>query len=313
MKLILPFDPPLLPETISYRHRIMCMGSCFAEEIGSLMMHHRYSININPFGILFNSISIAKAIQYGIQDKTISADDLVEDHGLWHSLLHHGSFSGKDKELVLSRINGSVKSLHAELKNIDWLIITLGSSWVYRYKRTGDIVANCHKIPASEFSKELLDTNVQVKTLKETFSSLRNINPGLRILLTVSPVRYVRDGLVENNLSKAQLISTVHSLAKELSSCYYFPAFELVTDVLRDYRFFKEDMVHPNSQAISFIWEYFKTSCLEKNERKIFEAAEALLNLEKHRILNDDLKAEHELRITHALERFQSELNLLYD
>jgi hypothetical protein len=308
MEFLLPFEPRPLPDKISYRHSLICIGSCFAEEIGQKLKDHLYTVNLNPSGILFNSHSICNTLEMAMDRKDYQEDELVCDQGRWHSMHHHGRFSGQDQKNIIRILNEKNKELYDDIQNGSWLIITLGSSWAYRYHKTGEIVANCHKIPAREFEKVFLKSEIQEERLRKVFEKLRALNSKLKIILTVSPVRYIRDGLIENNYSKSQLITTVQELAGEFSSCYYFPAYELVNDVLRDYRFFKQDMVHPNDQAVEFVWEYFRQTCLDALENDVFNAASSLNKLRKHRPLTSDKMDQHQKQIESALISFNKEL-----
>ena len=263
MKLQLSFTPERLAEAISHTEAIMLTGSCFAENIGNRLKGDKFRVFQNPNGILYDPVSITGSIISYIENKKYSPSDLVIINDLWHSWQHHGSFGGMDQAEVLNRVNNSQQSAHEFLRDAEWIFITLGSAYHYRLSATGAPVANCHKAPANSFIKQLLSIE-QIQSLLDTcIHRLFHFNPRLRIIFTVSPVRYIRDGLVANNLSKARLTEVVQHLVNKFSKIYYFPAYELVNDVLRDYRFFKEDLVHPTDQAINFVYEQFRSACFD--------------------------------------------------
>jgi hypothetical protein len=308
MELILPFQIPAPEQTIRFKDKVLCIGSCFAEEVGSLMDKHMFDMLVNPHGILFNSFSIIRALEDLVTHKQYTSKELVTQNNLWHSMHHHGRFSEAEPDRILSNINGSITEAHEFLRNAQWLCITLGSSWVYRYTETGEVVANCHKIPQQRFTKELLEAEVQTQRWNETIASLRKLNRDLKIIFTVSPVRYVRDGLVENNLSKAHLLTTVHALSDNDLNCFYFPAYELVNDVLRDYRFFKEDLVHPNEQAVRFVFDQFIDTYLDKGERGLFDEISSYLKFSSHRPLHERETATHGKKVEAMLEEIKAKL-----
>ncbi len=285
MQLQLSFHPPALPVKINYTDRLFMVGSCFAEHVGEKFQQAKMNVLINPHGILFNPHSICQSIKQCMEKKVYQPEELILHGELWHSFRHHGSFSHPDQQQVLANINQSLSNAHEALKQARFLIITLGSAWAYEHKDTGVIVANCHKVHQKEFTKVLLKAEVLKNDYLHLIVALRNFNPGLKVIFTISPVRYVRDGLVENNLSKAQLFQLVHDLCGE-QNCFYFPAYEWVIDVLRDHRFYEEDLVHPNSSAIDFVWEKFRESCFSEEAKRTHERVMGLVNAFAHRVLH---------------------------
>ncbi|MCX6188910.1 MAG: GSCFA domain-containing protein [Bacteroidetes bacterium] len=286
MDFILPFALSPTDYSFGYKNKTVCLGSCFAQEIGELLHDYKFNLLLNPHGILFNSESILRALNDYKENRQYNSNDLVFENNLWHSPHHHGSFSNADQAICLTSINTAITATHIYLQSAHWLFITLGTSWAFRNLNTDEIVANCHKMAQKNFKKEMLDSAQQITAWQAGIKKLKAFNSNLKILFTVSPVRYIRDGVVENNLSKAQLLTTVHSLCKHNPECHYFPAYELVIDVLRDYRFFKEDLVHPNKQAIKFVWEQFINNTLGSNDRVLFEEIGAYLKLVHHRPLH---------------------------
>lgn len=295
MTFILPFSITKPDSKISFDSKIMLIGSCFAEEVGTLMQTHRMDVKLNPHGILFNSISISHTINDIVNNRVYEENDLTFDGAIWHSLHHHGRFSHPDKLQCLEKINQEIINSKKFLSETNWVIITLGSSWAYRDNNSLEIVANCHKLPSKHFQKELLFSVAQEESLQKTITQLKTLRPSLKIILSVSPVRYIRDGLIENNLSKAQLLSTVHHLIENNPNTYYFPAYELINDVLRDYRFFKEDMVHPNEQAIQYVWTQFITTYMDEATQEQLKEVNSFLQFQNHRPLHEHDREKHEI------------------
>ncbi len=255
MKFKLDFEIPASKQQISIKKPILLAGSCFAEHIGNRLQTSKFNVVLNPNGILFNPISICKSIVDIVEESIPSGLDLFEYNGVWYSWQHHGKFNAPTKEVLFERIVKERKEALEQFKNADWLVITFGSAWVYELKDSHHIVANCHKVPQKQFNKRLLTIEEISNACKSILEHEKLKNK--KILFTVSPVRYIRDGLVENNRSKAHLLSAVHQICSTYSNAYYFPAYEIVLDELRDYRFFEKDMVHPNELAIDYVFEKF--------------------------------------------------------
>jgi len=249
-------------EQISIRQKLMLVGSCFTDKLGDRLAQHRFHTLQNPNGILFNPASIARAVSSYISGKPYGMEDifLADEH--WTSWDHHSRFSHQDPHALLGMINQAIREAHLFLKEADWLILTLGSAWVYQLD-DGRVVANCHKVPADRFRKTLMPVEEVLSSLDNLIHRLSLFNPGLRIMFTISPVRHLRDGFVENNRSKAVLIQAVHHLVHKFSRLFYFPAYELVIDDLRDYRFYAEDMAHPNYLATDYVWHKFTEACID--------------------------------------------------
>jgi hypothetical protein len=244
---------------IRHSDAVMLCGSCFTENIGDKMSDAKMNIYMNPQGILFNPMSIANCLEACIDNKEYQANELFQHNEIWNHWNFHSRFSNTDKDLALSEMNLSVKEGNNFLKQADWLIITFGSSYQY-FLSDSDIargVGNCHKAPGNWFEKRMLQIDEMQQQWQQTLNKLKEFNPNLKIIFTISPVRHYRDGLAENNLSKARLFELIYCLIDKKEHLQYFLAFEIVNDVLRDYRFFEQDMVHPNWQATQFVWEQF--------------------------------------------------------
>ena len=300
------FFPSEFKNKIKHTDSLMLMGSCFTEQIGNRLLAHKFDVLQNPNGILFNPVSISHAIETYIVNKNFTEDDLFFNNELYGSWLHHTQFSGIDKNEVLKEINVSQTKAHAFLKKADWLVLTLGSAFIYGKVGAKEIsytnvVANCHKVASDKFNRRLLNSNEVSQILKEISNKLSEFNPLLKIIFTISPVRHLREGFVENNRSKAALIEAVHTLTSE-ENILYFPSYELVIDDLRDYRFFAEDLVHPNYAATKYIWEKFVPSCIDKASRDIIDEVNEINSAYSHKPFNKKSKA-HQLFLSKYLSK----------
>ena len=291
MKFHYDFPIKKMDAPIAHHHRIMMIGSCFTENIGQYLQNHSFQILENPNGILFNPVSVADAIQSYIQNQKVREEELFQLNETWHSWKFHSRYSGVSKEDALTKMNLSIEEAHHFLKTASYMIVTLGSSWVYELTDlangvAGTIVANNHKAPASWFQRRLLSAEAIKSLLKSLITSFHQFNPILQIIFTISPVRHLREGVIENNRSKAVLIQSVHDLANEYEQLYYFPSYELVIDDLRDYRFYAEDLVHPNYQATQYVWEKFVDACIDANSAQLFKTIREIKLAYQHKPFN---------------------------
>lgn len=243
--------------SIDYNSRLMMLGSCFAENMGSKFSYYKFDVDVNPCGIIYNPLSVANVLRLLVEGKRFEKNDLREVGGKWVSLFHHGAFSSADPDECLHRINDRLTKATGELRTLDLLVITWGTAWVYKYIPENIIVSNCHKIPSREFERSRLSVEDIVREYLVLIERLREINPGLRILFTVSPIRHWKDGAHGNQLSKATLLLAIDRLREEIQHVYYFPAYEIVLDELRDYCFYAEDMLHVSGFTVDYIWERF--------------------------------------------------------
>lgn len=283
MEFFLPFQLKSFPFKISYTDKILFIGSCFSEEIGNKMSELKFDVLQNPNGILYDPISISDALFSYIENNPFDEEHLFNLNGVWHSWKHHSSFSGVSKDEVLDKINISQNLAHAFLKEAKILIITLGTAFNYQLRSNFKNVANCHKAPSGFFIKELLPIEEVKQDLLSVISALAIFNPDLSIIFTVSPVKHVKDGLAENNRSKARLIETAHAIAEQKENTYYFPSYELVTDVLRDYRFYKSDLVHPNETAVRYVFQHFSAAFFDASTQAVIKEIEKVLAAVKHK------------------------------
>lgn len=281
----LEFSPKPFDVKISHHHKLLLVGSCFTEQIGTKLAVHKFSVLDNPNGILFNPVSICRSISSYINNRQYSTNDLFYQNELWNSWEHHSRFSDPDKEICLARINDAQTAACTFLKTADWLLITLGSAFVYELENR-EVVANCHKVPTDKFNKRLLSVDEVHSGLQQMIEETLTYNPGLNIIFTISPVRHLRDGFIENNRSKATLIQAVHQLVEKKPNCYYFPAYELIIDDLRDYRFFAEDMVHPNYAATNYVWEKFIATCIDEPSQQLMKEIAVIIAAKNHKPFN---------------------------
>jgi hypothetical protein len=270
---------------ISYKDKIMLCGSCFTENIGSKLDYHKFKTLQNPNGILFNPVSIAHSITSYIEQKQYTEEELFYFNDIWQSWEHHSRFSNVDKLASLHLINESQRRAHLFLKEADWIILTLGSAFVYELENK-KVVANCHKVPTDKFNKRLLAVEEVLSVLDNLMHRLFLFNPRLKIIFTISPVRHLRDGFVENNRSKATLIQAVHHLVDKFDKLFYFPAYELVIDDLRDYRFYAEDMVHPNYAATNYVWEKMVKALMDDETIALLDKINEIQRARNHKPFN---------------------------
>ena len=274
LKLTLEAKPSKYP--IEYGDKLMLIGSCFTENIGAKFKSHLFEISENPYGILFNPVSVTNALTEIMELRKYKSDDLFQHNELWHSWNHHSRFSAVEKVEALDNINSTILSAHDFLKSANRLVITLGSAWLYHLTNeaplgNGQVVANNHKGPINWFFKSLMQPNDLLDNLQALVARLQTFNPALHITFTISPVRHLREGLIENNRSKAVLIHAVHELVNQCNQVDYFPAYEYVMDDLRDYRFYAEDLVHPNFAASGYVWDKLVDTYMDHKTQAIMK------------------------------------------
>lgn len=290
MEFRLEFDPKPLAQKINISDKILLIGSCFTDHMFTYLSTYKFQCIQNPHGTLFNPISIFNAIEQYIHNTSIKEESLFQHNGLWNHWDFHSKMSDTEQAAALVKMNNSISQAHHFLTKSNWLIVTLGSGFVYEFN-DAFIVANCHKIPGSSFTKRMLSIDEIEKGFNAVYSMLKSINPEIKILFTISPVRHLRDGFVENNRSKALLHHTVGKFVND-TDIFYFPSFELIVDDLRDYRFYAEDMVHPNYQATQYVWEKFCLACIDGKTKEIIKELDQIYSAVKHKPLHPD-SVEH--------------------
>ncbi|WP_432222211.1 GSCFA domain-containing protein [Flavobacterium sp. TMP13] len=275
---------------IDYNSKIILLGSCFVENMGEKLSYFKFQNTINPFGIIFNAVSIEKLMYRAVNFIEFTEKDIFFYNDLWHCYEVHSELSNPDKEKFLEILNERIQSTNKQISEASHLIITYGTSWVYKEKKTNQIVANCHKVPQKEFEKVLLSAEENQHAIQNTLLLIQQLNSDCKIIITISPVRHIKDGFIENQVSKANLITTVYGISKrelfKQKSLEYFPSYEIVMDELRDYRFYAEDMLHPNVTAIRYIWKLFKENYISENTFSVMEEIDTIQKSLLHKPFN---------------------------
>jgi hypothetical protein len=297
---------PLEP-SITYKDKILLTGSCFTEHIGNFLIENKFNALQNPSGILFDPLSVSSSLISYIQNKKYNEEDIFYLNEVWNSWQHHSRFSNTDKNKYLKNINQSQQQAYEFLKEADWLIITLGSAFTYKLSDNFQPVANCHKGPAQNFIKHLNTIEEIVTAFDSTIHQLFHFNNKLKVIFTISPVRHLRDGVVDNNRSKARLIEAVHHLVNKFDKLYYFPAYELVIDILRDYRFYDIDLAHPNYAATQFVLEKFSEFAFDESTKELLDEIKKIVIAKKHKPFN----AESSLHKNFLQQQLEKTKNIL--
>lgn len=293
---------------ISYNSKIFLFGSCFSENIGSKIEYFKFENTINPFGILFHPIAIEMLITNIVNEKIYTEKDIFFHNERWHCYEAHSELSNPSKEDLLLKLNAAISTANTQLKEVSHVIITLGTSWAYRLIETDTVVANCHKVPQKKFLKELLLIDEITNSLEAIITLIKSVNNNIEIIFTVSPVRHLKDGFVENMRSKSHLLSAIHQVVAPRDHIHYFPSYEIMMDDLRDYRFYSSDMIHPNETAINYIWEAFKTVWIHEKSTDLMSEIDTIQKGLSHRPFNKNSK-QHLL----FLENLQLKISALQE
>jgi hypothetical protein len=310
--------PEPSPNKIGYQTPVLLLGSCFTENIGNIMTELKFPVVVNPFGVMYNPVSVQKGLEVLIDQVEFTESDLGFFNEQWFSFYHDTEFSDIDQKKCLDKINSSVKRASRQLRNAEYLVVTFGTSWVYKYLKSGNIVSNCHKIPAKEFERLKLGTENIYIEWANLINRLNELNKNLKIVFTVSPVRHWNDGAVQNQLSKSTLILAIHQLKERYKNVEYFPAYEIMMDDLRDYRFYADDMLHPSKVAIDYIWDQFDQTYFEKDTTEIIKEIKKVIQAKNHRPLNPITPShkkfiEGQIKIIEGLEKKYPFLNFSVD
>ena len=277
-----------LNQTIVYGDGLLFLGSCFADEVGNLCRGFGFNAQVNPFGVLYNPFSIANAIQRLHSGKPFVHEDVIRaGEKFYCTFSHNTEFWNSSEEALLDNVNQTLAEAHNHFVKARWIVVSLGTAWVYRYRETQEVVANCHKLPAKQFDRYCLsveDASACLKSLLQAF-------PEKQFIFTVSPLRHLKDGLHGNQLSKSTLLLAVNQVCERFDNAHYFPAYEILLDELRDYRFYKEDMVHPTDQAVRYIWEKFVDFAINPSEKPALQASSELKQMLHHKPLFPDSDA----------------------
>ncbi|KQB38853.1 GSCFA family protein [Flavobacterium daejeonense] len=279
---------------IDYHSKILSLGSCFAVNMAEKLEYFKFQNSCNSFGIIFNPVSIEKLVQRAVHKRFFTEEDIFYHNDLWHCFEVHSELSNPDKVFFLDSLNDLIDLTNQQISESTHFLITYGTAWVYRNKESNQIVANCHKVPQKQFTKELLSVERIQTALQNTIQLIQTVNPEAEFILTVSPVRHIKDGFVENQRSKAHLIAAIHSTDdSQLTAHNYFPSYEIMMDELRDYRFYAEDMLHPNQLAIDYIWQRFKETAISKSALPVLEEIGSIQSSLNHRPFNPE-SANHQ-------------------
>ena len=293
MELTTRIDIPRSKDSISHHHKLLLLGSCFADEIGERLCRDKFDALVNPFGTLYNPASICAHLLRCLSEREydVHSPELIEAEGVWHSWMHHTSFSAISRDELVKRMNTTLHQVAERLRTADWLLLTFGTSYVYRLKANDLLVANCHKQPDALFERQRMVAVDIVDMFTTGLQLLQAVNPKLHVVLTVSPIRHRRNNLHENQLSKAELLlatDTLSQLSTLNSQLFYFPAYEILLDELRDYRFYGDDLVHPSHLAADIIYERFTDTFVTKEEMDIIREVRRQKNRNQHRPLLRD-------------------------
>lgn len=305
----IPIPPNLNP--IDYNSKIVSLGSCFAVNMAEKFEYYKFQNSVNPFGIIFNPVSIEKLIYRIVNQVFFTEKDIFFHNERWHCFEVHSDLSNPNKEEFLENLNAILKLSLIQLFQASHLIITFGTSWVYRNFESKAIVANCHKLPQNQFQKEILSVEIIGNSIKNTIDLIQKINPDCNFIFTVSPVRHLKDGFVENQRSKSHLITAIHDTIKpQLPAINYFPSYEIMMDELRDYRFYTEDMLHPSAVAIDYIWSKFKESTIAETDFPVMEQVDSIQKSLLHKPFNPN--SESHLRFESKLKEKMTNLQFQY-
>lgn len=279
-----------IPEShapIDYNSKIVSLGSCFAENMAEKFEYFKFKNTVNPFGIIFNPVSIEKLVSRVINEAKFIENDVFFYNERWHCYEVHSDLSTIDKEEFLENLNTILQFTHQQLTQSSHIIITYGTSWIYRLKSNNEVVANCHKVPQNQFNKEILSIESIEESIQNTIHLIRKLNPDCQFIFTISPVRHIKDGFVENQRSKSHLISAIHQILNLKSQgLNYFPSYEILMDELRDYRFYADDMLHPSQRAVNYIWERFSEARISKESHSVMKEVETIQKGLAHRPFN---------------------------
>ena len=291
MKLTTPIKLSRQNPPINYSSKVLLLGSCFAQNMGAKLEYYKFQQCTNPFGILFHPVAIEKLITRAVNQTWFTSKDVFLQNEQWHCFLAHSKLSNTSEEDLISALNSALEKLRFSLLEASHVVFTFGTAWVYKHLEKDTIVANCHKVPQKEFVKQLLSPDDVSDVLLGIETKLRTINPTCSIINTVSPVRHIKDGLIANSRSKAHLIAGVQEIVSPEKLNYYFPSYEIMMDELRDYRYYKEDLIHPNQTAIHLIWEKFLSSWVASETFEIQKKIAVIQNGLLHIPFNENSKA----------------------
>ena len=306
LQTIVPIAP--LVRKISYQSQIVSVGSCFSVNMAQKFRRFQFRNSVNPLGILFHPEAISNLVRFAVDEKEFTEADVFLHNEIWSSFDAHSDLNELEQEDILDKLNAKIAVFRENIRSATHFIVTLGTAWVYRHKETGKRVANCHKLPQQQFAKELLSVTEIATSLNEIKQHIVTLNPDIQLVFTISPVRHIKDGFVENQRSKAHLIAALQQFLDENPEAYYFPSYEIVMDELRDYRFFEKDLLHPNELAIDYIWERFTENCIEPKVIPTMKMVDEVQKGLAHKPFNPYSDAHQQF-----LDKLAQKLDLLLD
>jgi len=292
------------PFSLTHQDHLLLLGSCFTENIGQYLAQYKFSPTINPFGILYNPISILDNLQRVFKEEKIGVDGLFQQGEFWYSHLHHSQIFAENRVVLQQKIDTIDQATFQQLKEGNRLILTFGTAKVYHHKKWGGIVANCHKIDAQSFDSQILTIDAIINRYLPFLQQIKAKNKNLEVIFTLSPVRHIRDGIIENQRSKAILLAAIHEICDQLSFTHYFPSYEIMMDDLRDYRFYENDLIHPSKMAIEYIWNYFQSSFFNESTQQLNQKIHALRQAAHHRAFHPH-SAAHQTFLKKQLKKLE--------
>lgn len=309
MNFFTSFQVPPIDEThrIDYQSKIVSLGSCFADNLAQKMNFYKFRIESNPFGVLFHPLAIENLFKRAYKFELFDEKDIFFSDDLWHSFETHSQCSMVDKSLMIKELNQKLRTFRDSVASATHIVITLGTAWVYRHLQSNVIVANCHKVPQQQFIKELLSVVDIYESFQRIKNYIRGINAYVRVIFTISPVRHLKDGFIENQRSKSLLFTALHEYLSESKDGmeFYFPAYEILMDELRDYRFYADDLLHPSQQAIDYIWQKFVNSHIRETSHDIMTEVQAIQTGLAHKPFNYETES-HQIFLQKINERIKA-------
>ena len=292
------FRTELTPKSSSFKIEltdpVVTMGSCFSDEVGQKFREHKFTVCVNPLGTVYNPVSIHKILVQAIRNENPSHAGYIDRDGIFYHYDFHSDWFGKSKEDLEDKLKRRIAEVKEEMARCKFLILTYGTCWVYEERELKTVVANCHRIPQKNFDKFLLTQKKMLESFNQLYQELKSGNPECKIILTVSPVRHIKDTLELNSVSKSILRLTCHTLSDTYADVEYFPSYEIMMDDLRDYRFYKPDLIHPSGQAIDYIWEKFIDACLSSGAKGFIEDWKEIISAIGHRSFHPESKAHQQ-------------------
>jgi hypothetical protein len=297
----------VIPAThpINLSDKLVTIGSCFADDMGARLLEGKFNVLKNPTGTIYNPISIHRLLNHATEQASPSQQGFLDRDGLFYHFDFHSEWSDSTQDFLNQKLSGMLAEVHRALATSQFLIITYGTAWVYEHKSLNSIVANCHKVHQQNFNKCLLTQKKIIESFEGFYGRLKKLNPACRLILTVSPVRHIKDTLELNSLSKSVLRLTCHTLAETFPDVTYFPAYEIMLDDLRDYRFYKPDMIHPSEQAIDYIWNKFVNAFFDSETKAFSKEWEKIRLALQHRPFQP-ASQNHQIFLTDLLEKLNA-------